>query len=90
MSGLGTNEYPELSDPTWSYEGQQYLPNGDAYTRGLETLISKVCGFIYPGDKQRAVLDTIRVLRDLPELAELLLSTVDNVLDSSSDDVDPP
>jgi hypothetical protein len=69
---------------------QQYLPNSAEYTHGLEILISGICGFVYPGDKQRAILDTIRFLRDHRELAVLLLSTVDNVLDSYRDDVDPP
>jgi hypothetical protein len=49
------------------------LPEGDGYTVLLHDLASRVNGFVYPGDRLTAVLDTVKVLRADPDLARQLL-----------------
>ncbi len=43
----------------------------------LETLVNRVNGFVYHGDRMNAALDTIKVLRKDPELAARLLGFTD-------------
>ncbi len=45
----------------------------DDYADHLRALVEGVNGFVYPGDRMNAVIDTVKVLRANPDLAGLLL-----------------
>lgn len=50
------------------------LPADDDYTAALRDLATRVNGFVYQGDRLNAVIDTIKVLRADPALAQALLA----------------
>lgn len=51
------------------------FPPTEEYYRDLQALAKRVNGFLYMGSRLEAILDTVRVLRDDPELAKRLLNT---------------
>jgi hypothetical protein len=50
------------------------LPRGAGYTEAMRVLVEAVNGFVYPGDRLNAVVETVEVLRADPDLARQLLS----------------
>lgn len=50
------------------------LPADPDYTVALTTLVSRVNGFVYAGDRLDAVVDAVRHLRSDPALAAKLLN----------------
>lgn len=49
--------------------------SGDPFWLDLTELVTRVNGFVYPGERTDAVLDTVKALRADPELADRLLDT---------------
>lgn len=56
--------------PHW----EALLPENPAYTVALTTLVARVNGFVYAGDRLNAVVDAVRHLRADPVLAAKLLN----------------
>jgi hypothetical protein len=54
--------------------GPATLPADPAYTVAVTTLVARVNGFVYAGDRFNAVVDTLRHLRADPQLAATLLA----------------
>lgn len=57
------------------------LPRDNRYTRSLSELVEHVNGFVYPGDRANAVVDTVKVLRHDPALARELLNNQPRTVD---------
>jgi hypothetical protein len=65
-------------DPGWA-RNLPDLPPGYAYTEKLRELSAAVLdGVVYPGDRLRGCLDTLKVLRDRPDPAAGLLIDLEN------------
>ena len=60
------------------------LPQEDDYLLHLRNLVERINGFVYPGDRSDAIMQTIKVLRADPDLASALLNRLE------SDTAPPP